>query len=456
MFCAMFCLLKSLFEPKVRICIAALFAAALPAVCGDTVELVILASADLHGCKAQLRKAIAPVVQKQMHRAPDRTIYVDTGDCAQGSLSMLLQKGSGMLPELYRAGCTVFVPGNHELEYGFEAFKNILGEFRGTVLAANLYAPELAGSFSDSVVMEKAGVKIAFIGLMLKNMENSFPVAENRFRTLPGSAVLRKAVNKVRRQGADVIVLLRHAGEFGGGENTIDLIKHVPEIDLIIGAHNHKANAGSQLGRAWYVQPPAHGKALADVRIIFDRRRRRIKQIKSSLIELKSYKEKSAVDNPAVPAWTGKTMDFPAEVMRRKFNADLAVYAVTQIEKLQRFLNNPQPLLEDLYRVFPYYDPIITVKVSAGEFGAIFREYVKFTHKRKQYLAKSGFTAVVVRNKVRDIVLAPDKQFYTLAISAYAAAGAGGNLPDTGRILKKRIDYRQTENAPGILELLRK
>ena len=32
MICAMFCLLKSLFEPKVRICIAALFAAALPAV----------------------------------------------------------------------------------------------------------------------------------------------------------------------------------------------------------------------------------------------------------------------------------------------------------------------------------------------------------------------------------------------------------------------------------------
>lgn len=455
MFCAMFSLLKSLFGHKLPIGWLVL-GLALPALSGDTVELSILASADLHGCRTQLDCAIAPAVQEKMRSSADRVIYVDIGDCAQGSLELLLRKGSGMLPELYNAGCSIFVPGNHELEYGFEAFRNMLGEFSGTVLAANLYAPELAGKVRDFLIVEKSGVKIAFIGLMLKEMEKSFPVGGNRFRTLPGGAVLRKAVNKVRAAGADIIVLLRHAGEYGGNENTYDLVKNVPEIDLIIGAHTHKSNPGTVIGRAWYVQPPAYGKALADVRIVFDRRHRRIIQITSSLQYLERFREHVPAGSAAVPAWSGKNMDYPAEIICRKLNADLALLAVNSPSELRRFLNNPQPCLNDLYAVFPYYDPIITVKVTAGEFTAIFREYVNFTRKRKQYLARSGFAANAAQSRVQNVVLPAGRQAYTLAISAYAAAGAGGNLPDTGRILKSKTDYQQAENSPGILSLLQK
>ena len=257
--------LESFFKGLAHLFRVVLFAGFTLTAGGNTVELTILASADLHGNPEQIRKAVAPAVKSIFQQAPGRTIYVDAGDCAQGSLKILRSRGMGILPELYRANCTIFVPGNHELEFGFEAFKNIIRDFPGTVLAANLYAPELDGSFKDHVIVEMSGVKVAFIGLMLKNMQYAFPVEETRFRTLPGAAVLRRSVNRALAAKADVIILVRHAGKYGGGENTYDLVKHVPETDLVIGAHTHQPDAGSTVGNSWHVQPPAHGKALVKV-----------------------------------------------------------------------------------------------------------------------------------------------------------------------------------------------
>lgn len=454
MFCNGKTALESLFNSLIHLFRVVLFAGFALTAGGNTVELTVLASADLHGNTEQLRKAVAPAVKNIFQQTSGRAIYVDAGDCAQGSLRLQRSRGTGILPELYRAGCTIFVPGNHELEFGFEAFKNIVRDFSGTVLAANLYAPELDGSFKDHVIVEMSGVKVAFIGLMLKNMQNAFPVEEKRFRTLPGAAVLRRSVNRALAQKADVIVLVRHAGKYGGGENTYDLVKHVPEIDLVIGAHTHLPDAGSMVGRSWYVQPPAHGKALAKINLVFDRKLKRVKQIKSSLLPLPQYRETASEELKTAPVITGKTLDHPAEKIAEKFNADLALYAVSSPAKLQALLQNPAPTQGDYYKVFPYFDPIITVRVSAGEFKVIVSEYSKFLRKRKQYLAKKGFQVNMVRSQVRSITLDKAQDSYTLALPAYAAAGAGGNLPDTGRLLKGKINHRQAENSPGIWEIL--
>ena len=52
------------------------------------------------------------------------------------------------------------------------------------------------------------------------------------------------------------------------------------------------------------------------------------------------------------------------------------------------------------------------------------------------------------------INFAENKKSYILAISAYAAAGAGGMLPETRRILKNRIDLQAAEKAHGVLSYI--
>ena len=123
-------------------------------------------------------------------------------------------------------------------------------------------------------------------------------------------------------------------------------------------------------------------------------------------------------------------------------------------QSLEELLSDPDPVLTDFYRVFPYFDAIVTVKVTGGEFAAILRDFARFAHKRKQYLAKSGFSADIRRGKVQNIGTVIPKKSYTLALTAYAAAGAGGNLMEVKRILKDNIDYTQSEKSPSLLEIL--
>ena len=419
------------------------------------VQIDILASADLHGAVQQYKCGVMPVIAGARMADP-QVVYVDLGDSAQGTFLINKRRGAGFLKMLSAAGCDIWVPGNHELEYGFEAFKRLINELDSTaVLAANLQAPELAEQVQDVLLREIKGVKVAFIGLMLQNMNNSFPVAEVRFQTLPGQAVLRRCIQKARAHGAEIIVLLRHVGKYGGGCNLSELLKNAPEVDLVIGAHSHQPDGGCQVGNAWYVQPPPYGEKLLKVSLYFDIKKRQLQQIESGFIELEHFSEPVTPEElvPA-PSVKGQSPDFPADLMQRRMKSDLAIYAVNNRELSDKLLENKNPTIGDYFRVFPYFDPVVTVEISAGELREVMREYWAFAHKRKQLLTTAGFICKTSGKHLHEVVFAQNKDRYRLAISAYVAAGAGGQLPGIRRIMKDKIDYAQAEKAPGILEIL--
>ena len=422
----------------------------------ECVRITILATADIHGHTEQLNKAVAPAVAREFAAQQGAAIYVDIGDTVQGTLASDMNRGKGVLKMLNRAGCTLWVPGNHELEFGFEAFKRMVNEFPGTVLAANLHAPEVQGKVKAFKIVELNGVKIAFIGLMLKDMNNCFPVAEKRFQTSAARSVLQHSIKAARRAGAEVIVLLRHAGKYGGKENLATLTKNMPEIDLVIGAHTHEADAGTRIGNFWYVQAEPFGRSLLKVTIKFDKKAKSVRQIESELLKLREVRQ--PVPTAALQGKSKLRIDsdvnFAAMRMQKKFNSDLALYAVNRGWQLSELMKKSQPRMWDYYRAFPHYDPVITVKVSAGELQAILQEYLQFAHRRKQVISAAGFAYTSKRGKLQTLAFDSEKECYTLAISAYAAAGAGGQLPQTRRILKGKINYDQAENAAGILEIL--
>ena len=420
----------------------------------EKVKIVILASADIHGKVETLRLSAIPALQKEFAAAGNNAVYVDVGDTAQGTFDVDRSRGIAAIKALNQANCTVWVPGNHELEFGFNAFKELVKTFSGDVLAANLHAPELRKLVKPYKIVTVNKVKVAFIGLMIKDMNNCFPVSEKRFQTLPGRAALRKSINSARKEGAEVIVLLRHAGIYGAGENLADLLRDMPEIDLVIGAHTHTADAGTLVNRIWYVQPPAHGEALIKAVLYFDPAARKVAQIESELIALNSVKEKLSKHamKKCIPA--DNDNNFVAKRIRRALKADLAIYAVGSMRSMRELMLLKEPRLIDYYRVFNHFDPIITVKVTPAEVRTIVREYARLTRERKQYLAVDGFTYDAPHGKLRWINFAENKKSYILAISAYAAAGAGGMLPETRRILKNRIDLQAAEKAHGVLSYI--
>ena len=168
---------------------------ALPITAAAGEQIICLAAtADLHGNCAQISGAVSQQIRKYQQLYPGRMIYVDSGDTAQGSGAVNRRRGQGVMTLLAEAGCTVWVPGNHDLEFGTSALADIIREFPHTVLAANLDMPELSDKIHAWKIVEISGIKIAFIGLTVNRISEYYPVDPARLRNLSESASLFRAV----------------------------------------------------------------------------------------------------------------------------------------------------------------------------------------------------------------------------------------------------------------------
>ena len=420
---------------------------------GDEQTISLLATADLHGNCAQIVHAVSKQVSQYQKLYPGRVIYVDVGDTAQGPGAVNRRRGQGVMTLLAQAGCTVWVPGNHDLEFGTTALADVIREFPHTVLAANLKMPEISDKLQAWKIIKKSGIKIAFIGLTINKIEYNYPVDPERLTSLPEITSLRRAVRSVRAAGADIIVLLRHAGKYGGGINLIELLKKFPEIDLVIGAHSHIADPGSRVGQSWFVQPPPYGKGILAVDLIFDKSQRRLKMAESRIIDLPEIQNDTELAYIAPPA-KGRKVDFTARRMQEYMQSDLALYMIENQSAMAEFLDKEQPAPEDYHRTYPHFEAIVTVTLTAEELLEIAREYARYAYARKGILTAAGFRLESIGGRLRTIGFAEFKNRYRLALSAFAAAGAGGKLPRTRQILLDRIDRESADKAPGILDIV--
>lgn len=421
---------------------------------GAEIELTVLATADLHGRLAVLTGPVTDAVREAGKRNPGGVLYVDAGDAAQGTLAVWQMRGAGVPAMLHRAGCAVWVPGNHELEFGFDAFMALGREFPGAVLAANLEAPELADKVARWRIFTRRGVKIGVIGLMLPVMNNRFPVSENRFETAYSEAALRRSVGAVLDAGAEVVLLVRHGGIYGGGENLYTLLSRVPGVDLTVGAHTHQGEPGRKIANSWYMQPPAHGGGLARATIVFDDRTRRIVRIESALQPLAALTEDSAGGERSAPLPSPPVETLAVRAMRRAVGADVAIYSAGDREALKLLARNPAPTALDYYRAYPYYDAVVTAELTAAEIRTILAEYGAFADRRKELLTADGVEFHTRRGELTGLEFSVKKARYRVAMSSYAAAGAGGALPETRKIWRDRLDYATVEKAPPLLECL--
>ena len=428
-------------------------AALLPALSGETVSFTVAATADLHGRSRQFQAYIAPEIAKLYSAVPDSTIYADIGDAVQGSLPLLLARGKGFLPQLSRAGCQLFVPGNHELDYGIAAFQELLEEFSGEILIGNLKTPGLSGKVKNFTIREFGGIKVAFIGSMPQYMQNLYSLERGALRLKPEPLSLRKNIDSARQAGAEVFILLRHAGIYGSGCTLRELLEAAPELDLVIGAHTHQSEAGLRHGDSWYVQPPAHGLGLAICKVTLDCKLRRVRQIESHIMEFPDGGEDEfALGKTLIPG--SGSAEFAVELLRQKMPSDLALCTTEKNEALRQLTEKPQLTLNECYQLFPYFDRIVTVQVSIGELRRIADEVQQLANERDLALLTGGFRLKNDPQGRVDIQLPADKKIYTLSLPLYIASGAGGKLPAVRRILARKIDSSRLKTAPCILEII--
>jgi 2',3'-cyclic-nucleotide 2'-phosphodiesterase (5'-nucleotidase family) len=138
-------------------------------------------------------------------------IFAHAGDAISPSLMSGFDQGAHMIELINAVEPDIFVPGNHEYDFGADIFAKRMGEAKFPIFAANLRGADgqpLPGIL-DSRIMEFGPAKVGFIGLTAEDSPvKSSPAPLQIAPTVETGVAQARAL---REAGADVVVAIVHA-----------------------------------------------------------------------------------------------------------------------------------------------------------------------------------------------------------------------------------------------------
>ncbi|MEO7013194.1 MAG: thiosulfohydrolase SoxB [Dokdonella sp.] len=183
---------------------------------------------------------VATLVKRLRANRPG-ALLLDGGDTWQGSATALWTKGQDMIDAQLELGVDVMT-GHWEFTYGAERVKEVVdGPFKGKIdfVAQNVRTSDFDDPvFPDYAMRQVNGVSVAVIGQAFPYTPIAHPahfVPDWSFGIQEEH--LQKSIDKARKAGAVVVVLLSH----NGMDCDLKLASRVTGLDAILGGHTHDA-----------------------------------------------------------------------------------------------------------------------------------------------------------------------------------------------------------------------
>jgi len=201
---------------------------------------------------------IATVLKSIRAERGDRVLFLDGGDTWQNSYTALQSKGQDMVDCMAMLKPDAMT-GHWEFTLGTDRVKELVEGLDFPFLAQNMRDTEWdEPAFKPSAMFERGGVKVAVIGQAFPYT----PIANPRWM-IPNWSFgireddLRANVEKVRKDGAQLVVLLSH----NGFDVDRKLASRVSGIDVILTGHTHDALPDVvKVGKTLLVASGSHGK----------------------------------------------------------------------------------------------------------------------------------------------------------------------------------------------------
>ena len=217
-------------------------------------EIYILYTSDIHcGIDKGFGLAGLQQVRDTLEAQGYTTILVDDGDAIQGQPIGTLSEGEAMIDLMNAMHYDVAIPGNHEFDYGADRFLELTEKAEFPYISCNLY--HLGERVLDPyVLMDVAGVKIAFVGVTTPDTIRSsspshFQNEEGEYiydflRDKTGEslyAAVQSAVDDARAEGAELVYVMGHCGLEADCQpwTYADIIGHTRGIDVFFDGHSH-------------------------------------------------------------------------------------------------------------------------------------------------------------------------------------------------------------------------
>ncbi|WP_077369363.1 5'-nucleotidase C-terminal domain-containing protein [Anaerosalibacter sp. Marseille-P3206] len=334
------------------------------------------------------------------------TIVVSGGDNYQGTAMSNLTYGEPVSAMMKSMNVVASAVGNHEFDWGVDLMEKWSKEGGFDFLAANIYDTKTNEPVSWAKpykIVEKGGIKIAFIGLAhpdtvtLTKAEN---VTGIEFRDPVKSAeewVKYLKDGKAEEGVPDVIMALTHIDskqdrdtkEITG--NAIELTK-VEGLDAILSAHSHQTVCG-KVNDVPVIQAYKYGRAMGIVSIELDKNNK-VKDINIKVDDVaknkndiipdeeatKKYEEYNNKLQPILGEVLGEASDvfthdrsesnvsllgrWVCEVLRDKTDAQVAIQ---NGGGLRRTLEKGNITMGDLYEIMPFDNSLVTLDLSGKD-----------------------------------------------------------------------------------------
>ena len=239
---------------------------------------------DKSGSYAQISTLVKKIREKNKN-----VILVEVGDAIQDNwIEKFAMTPKHPIPEILNyMGYDIFVPGNHEFNFGMPTLSNILRDMKFKKLTANLYyrkntendtnfSKDKSRYLDAAAIIEKDGVKIGIIGLstpMSAQFEEDTGYLNDFYFVSPVKETQRQ-IKKLKEEGTNAIVVVAHMGienENGISETGVrDLANAVPEIDVIVAGHMHQNIPKEIINGVLITEPYRYGTYISEVDLKFE------------------------------------------------------------------------------------------------------------------------------------------------------------------------------------------
>jgi 5'-nucleotidase / UDP-sugar diphosphatase len=195
------------------------------------------------------RYAAVVTAERERARAQNRhLICVHAGDTLSPSLMSGFDQGAHMIELFNESGLDIFVPGNHEFDFGKDVYFERMKEAHFAILASNLKDPsgETPPYHKETLMLGVDGVNVALIGAAFEDTPTASRPGDLQF--LPAVPLVAAKAKSARAAGADFITAIIHADKQKGAE-----LMKLHAADLILSGHNHDLHVDFD-GRTLFVE----------------------------------------------------------------------------------------------------------------------------------------------------------------------------------------------------------
>ncbi|WP_018924067.1 5'-nucleotidase C-terminal domain-containing protein [Salsuginibacillus kocurii] len=425
-----------------------------PAQAENETELTIIHTNDIHSSIEGFAELSALLDEKRAES--DHVLFLDGGDIFSGDPVVDLQDGEPIIELLNEVGLDALAVGNHEFDYGQEAYASSVEQSGFSWLSANTEVVD------DSIpieqpdayeVFELPDLDVAVLGLTQAPPATAPAGIEGlEFHEYAETAEEYEYLQEEN----DVVIGLTHIGLY----DDVPLAEEIEYFDLLVGGHSHTVLHEPQVENGTpIVQAGSDLNYIGEVTLTIDEDAGEVTNVDGMLHDMEDLEAADEDVQEMIDTYledaeeileevvgetnTGLTRDgryerdvglgnFWTDAMAEAFGADLAV---TNNGGIRASIDPGEITANDIYTVEPFGNEIMEIEIS----GEVLRDVIEFSYTREDRnqidLQTSGLHYEIYVDDDGEYVdaelwidgdVVEDDELYRAAVPDYIGTGGSG------------------------------